>query len=236
VSDALVDEIVALGGTVVDRSDQWGSIRASMPLAALETLAARADVASISSKAEAKTNAGSLTSQGLISHQANVVINNMGYDGSGVTVGVLSDSASPARVAALIASGDLPGGASVLPGQGGPTTGADEGTAMMEIVHDLAPGANIIFATAFTSVASFASNILALKAAGAKVIVDDFTYFNEGVFQDGPIAQAVNQVTASGALYFSSAANSGSATFGSSGTWEGDFVNGGAGLGRYWNL
>src|SRR5205807_9263943 len=106
--------------------------------------------------------------------------------------------------------------------------GSDEGIAMMEIVHDLAPGANIIFATASTGVTNFANNILALRAAGAKVIVDDFTYFNEGVFQDGPIAQAVNQVTASGAIYFSSAANSGSVTAGTSGTWEGDFVNGGA--------
>src|SRR5215813_5941490 len=102
---------------------------------------------------------------------------------------------------------------------------------MMEIVHDIAPGANLIFATAFNGVTSFASNILALQAAGAKVIVDDITYFNEGAFQDGPIARAVNQVTTNGAIYFSSAANSGSLTFGTSGTWEGDFLpNGVVGL------
>ena len=71
---------------------RWGSVRASLPLAALETLAARADVASISSKAEGVTNAGSVTSQGLISHQANVVINNinlgtvqLSFTGGGVT-------------------------------------------------------------------------------------------------------------------------------------------------------
>jgi subtilisin family serine protease len=44
------------------------------------------------------------------------------------------------------------------------------------------------------------------------------------VFQDGPVAQAVTQVTNNGAIYFSSAANSGSLTFGTSGTWEGDFT------------
>src|SRR5262249_20064898 len=44
----------------------------------------------------------------------------------------------------------------------------------------------------------------------------------------GPIAQAVNDVVASGALYFSAAANSGNLTSATSGTWEGDFTSGGA--------
>ena len=73
-----------------------------------------------------------------------------------------------------------------------------------------------------------AANILALQAAGCSIIVDDITYFAEGLFQDGIIAQAVNTVVANGAMYFSSAANSGSLDKGTSGTWEGDFLNGGA--------
>ena len=98
----------------------------------------------------------------------------------------------------------------------------------MEIIHDMAPGADIIFATAFRSEESFADNIRALAAAGCKVIVDDVSWSDEGVFQDSVIAQAVNDVTALGVTYFSSAANSGSKTFGTSGTWEGDFLDGGA--------
>src|SRR6185295_18786133 len=43
----------------------------------------------------------------------------------------------------------------------------------------------------------------------------------------GVVIQAVKDVTAAGALYFSSAANSGSQDLGTSGTWEGDFVDGG---------
>ncbi len=100
---------------------------------------------------------------------------------------------------------------------------------MMEIVHDIAPGAKLVFATAFTSEASFAANIIALRETyGCDIIVDDVTYFDEGAFQDSTIAQAVNRVTSEGALYFSAAANSGNLTSGTSGTWEGDFVNGGA--------
>lgn len=169
---------------------------------------------------------GALTSQGIVSHRANQAWP-LGATGAGVRVGVLSDSASPAAVAALIASGDLPSDVTIVPGQAG--AGEDEGTAMMEIVHDMAPGAKLFFATAFDGVASFADNIRTLRNTyGCDIIVDDVTYFDEGAFQDGPIAQAVNEVVSGGALYFSSAANSGNVSRGTAGTWEGDFVNGGA--------
>ena len=57
--------------------------------------------------------------------------------------------------------------------------------------------------------------------------MDDLIYFAEPVFQDGIIAQAVNTVTASGALYFASAGNAGNKSDGTSGVWEGDFVDSG---------
>src|SRR5262245_9054562 len=110
---------------------------------------------------------------------------------------------------------------------------------MLEIVHDLAPGAQLYFATAFTSITSFAQNIRDLRAAGCDIIVDDVFYFVETPFQDGQapsvisnrnggvVIQAVNDVTASGALYFSSAGNSGNLNDGTSGVWEGDFNDGG---------
>jgi len=228
VSPALLDTIAAVNGTVLTQSAEFGTVRASLRLGSLETVAALDDVTSIMPAARATTNVGALTSQGYITHAANQAINTTGFNGAGVTVGVLSDSASPGCIAARIAAGDLPADTTVLPGQDG--SGNDEGCAMMEIVHDIAPGAKLIFATAFNGVSSFAANILALQAAGANVIVDDVTYFNEGAFQDGPIAQAVNQVTANGVIYLSSAANSGSLTAGTSGTWEGDFqANGPAG-------
>ena len=104
-----------------------------------------------------------------------------------------------------------------------------EGTAMLEIVHDLAPGAQLYFATAWLGAASFANNIIALANAGCRVIVDDVGYFSESPFQDDVISQAVNTVTANGVLYFSSAGNSGNKNDGQSGVWEGDY-NGAASL------
>lgn len=143
----------------------------------------------------------------------------LGIDGSGVTVGVLSDSFDRDAGAVTHAAGDVASGD--LPGPGSPcgsttavgnlddseTAGADEGRAMAQIVHDLAPGAAIDFASAFGGQVQFAANIRALAAAGAKVIVDDVGYFEEPFFQDGPVAVAVEEVTAEGVSYFSSAGN-----------------------------
>jgi hypothetical protein len=172
------------------------------------------------------TNVGSLTTQGYIAHRANLAVTT-GQTGAGIKIGVLSDSASLSRVAALVASGDLGAGTTVLTGQEGPVDGTDEGAAMMEIVQDLAPGSQLFFATAYNGESSFAANILALGAAGCRVIVDDVSYDDEFPFQDSIIARAVNAFVASGGIYFSSAGNSNSKTHLNSTTWEGDFKDGG---------
>jgi hypothetical protein len=215
------DAIVRAGGQVLSSFEADGELRARVPVLQTDTVAALAGVKWVRAADIATTNVGSITSQGFVTHTADQA-NKLGFDGTGVKVGVLSDSASSARVAALIASGDLPGDTIVVPGQAG--TGTDEGTAIMEIVHDLAPGAKLFFATANGGQANFANNIRTLRFTyGCDIIVDDITYFAEGAFQDGTIARAVNDVTASGALYFSAAANSGNFDSGTSGTWEGDF-------------
>src|SRR5262249_19645962 len=90
-----------------------------------------------------------------------------GFNGTGIKVGVLSDGVS--NLAAAQATGDL-GPVTVLAGQ---TGSGDEGTAMLEIVHDLAPGAQLFFATAFNGITSFAQNIRDLRTAGCDIIVDD---------------------------------------------------------------
>jgi hypothetical protein len=84
---------------------------------------------------------------------------------------------------------------------------------MMQIVHDVAPGASLAFYTAENSEADFASGISKLATAGAKVIVDDVGYFDEPFFQDGLVAQAINTVATSGVAYFSSAGNNGTLAY-----------------------
>ena len=67
-----------------------------------------------------------------------------------------------------------------------------------------------MFATGTTSPYRTAANIRALRAAGCQIIVDAVVWYNDPVFQDGPIAQAVNEVAAAGVLYFGYAGNFGS--------------------------
>jgi hypothetical protein len=95
----------------------------------------------------------------------------------------------------------------------------DEGRAIMQIIHDVAPGASLAYHTAENSEADFANGILALAApvasggGGAKVIVDDVGYFDEPFFQDGVVAQAIDTVVSQGVAYFSSAGNNGALAY-----------------------
>jgi subtilisin family serine protease len=84
---------------------------------------------------------------------------------------------------------------------------ADEGRAMMQIVHDVAPGAALAFYTGANTQEDFANGIAALANAGAKVIADDIGYYDEPFFQDGIIAQAIDSAAAKGVAYFSAAGN-----------------------------
>jgi hypothetical protein len=170
---------------------------------------------------------GSVTSEGDVTHAANQARTSFNVDGSGIKIGVLSDSVK--FLAQSQANGNLPT-VTVLSGRSGVDGGkldTGEGTAMLEIIADLAPGAQLFFSTGKGGPAAFAQNILDLQAAGCNIIVDDLEYFNESPFQDDVVAQAVNTVTAAGVLYFSSAGNSGNFDDQTSSVWEGDFVDGG---------
>ena len=174
---------------------------------------------------DATANVGAANSEGNQAHGADRARKYFGVDGTGVKVGVLSDSDDFKENS--IATGDLPPDEVTVPGQDG-RPGNGEGTAMMEIVHDLAPGAKLFFASAFNGEDSFADNIRTLRFTyGCDVIIDDVIYYDENPYQDDVIAQAVADVTASGGFYFSSAGNEGNFDNGTSGTWEGDFKGGG---------
>jgi hypothetical protein len=81
---------------------------------------------------------------------------------------------------------------------------------MLEVIHDLAPGAALAFHTSSRGAADMAHGIRALADAGATVIVDDTVYLDEPVYQDGgPIADAVRDVVARGITYVASVGNFG---------------------------
>jgi subtilisin family serine protease len=161
-----------------------------------------------------------VVSQGDRSLRADLARRESGVNGKGIRVGVLSDSYDCApgafepgapftRAAQDIANDDLPRDVIVLKDLADAPSSdcTDEGRAMMQLVHDVAPGSPQAFYTAFESQEDFAAGIRALAAAGSKVIVDDIIYFAEPMFEDGIIAQAADDVYADGVAYFSSAGN-----------------------------
>ncbi len=183
----------------------------------IDNLNALADVSGLQfARADTKPiiRAGSVDSQGDASLDAPTARTQFGVDGTGITVGVISGSFNTSGTgseAADVASGDLPAaGVDVL---GDTPGGDDEGRAMAQIVHDVAPGAAIDFDDSGISEVTFAQSILALQAAGAQVIADDVGFNSEPFFQDGVSAQAIDKVAGEGVAYFSAAGNDGDASY-----------------------
>ncbi|MGE0182115.1 MAG: hypothetical protein AB7F91_14670 [Parvularculaceae bacterium] len=165
----------------------------------------------------ATTNVGLVTSQGDRSMRTDIVRNNSGFSGKGLTIGVLSDSfaCDPGTLAGGpyttpaedVANGDLPANVTILKDFLDQSSCIDEGRGMAQLIHDVLPDAAIAFYTAFDGEADFANGILQLAKAGADVIVDDVIYFAEPMFQDGIIAQAADEAARLGIPYYSSNGN-----------------------------
>jgi len=210
--------------TASDMSYRAGVIEAYVPPALLSSIASSRGVLAVVPSSPMRTNVGLTDSQGVVQHRVNKI---EGVDGAGITIGVMSDSydtnVAPNSAAADIASGDLPGSGNpfgntepVVVLQDSPAR-TDEGRAMLQIVHDVAPKARLGFATAQGGEVNFANNIRSLAGLPdaprtipgfkADIIVDDIIYLAEPFFQDGIVAQAVDEVAAKGVSYFSSAGN-----------------------------
>jgi hypothetical protein len=232
-----VEELRAAGAKVVNVSPRYQTVTVAAKPAELHSLSRVSRVAAATEvlapfTSESACPSGGVVSEGDLQLKADEA-RETALDGSGVIVGVLSDSFGQATEAADgsgpvattksedVANGDLPGFANTCAGQQTPVeilsdtegAGDDEGRAMAQIVHDLAPGADLAFATAFAGETAFAESIEELTkspaegGAGASVVVDDVAYFEEPFFQEGPVAVAVRRASEDGASYFSSAAN-----------------------------
>lgn len=234
-----LDDLRAGGGRIVSSSRRLQTVTFAVDSARLPAIAAvpglkaawpvRKPVvhgSTTSAVGEGPCEGGSVISEGLGQLRVDDAREAFELRGKGIAVGVLSDSydtasAPPTDAEDDILSGDLPGPAGSCSEQQlpvnvldeGPAGESDEGRAMLQIAHDLAPKAELAFATAFESEEGFAQNIERLArpvsegGAGAAVIVDDVAWFEEPFFQDGPVAVAINNVTAAGVSYLSATGN-----------------------------
>jgi len=167
---------------------------------------------------------GATNSQGDFSMHSDFA--RLGYDinGSGFKIGVLSNSYDTRGEAHIdIANGDLPGASNpngfavevdvlkdIVPTQGALS---DEGRAMLQIVHDIAPGAELAFRTGYLGEKDMARGIRELANSGTDVIVDDLSYITEPFFRDGVISQTIDSVVSEGVTFFSSAGNFGRSSY-----------------------
>ncbi len=175
--------------------------------------------------------AGLVTSQGDAAMRADISRNVFGLGGAGVKIGVLSDSyntkpGNPANDD--VVKGDLPGigidaGGNPVPNPLNdtdvdvlfdyPLTASDEGRAMLQIIHDVAPQADLAFRTAFLSDVDFAQGIIDLANAGCDIIVDDVTYIEEPFSGMVSLPRQLKPLAAAGVSYFSAAGNFGTSGY-----------------------
>jgi len=146
------------------------------------------------------TKVGDATSEGDSILNADAAREAFGVDGAGVRVGLISDGVDGLSFSQL--SGDLPGNVEVIDGGSG-----SEGRALLEIIHDLAPGAQLVFTSGFPTSMNFITAIGELTNAGVDIIVDDLGFLGEPFFEDGPVADAAANAVNQGIIFISAAGN-----------------------------
>lgn len=189
-----------------------------LPLAQLQAVAGLEQVVSVMPVwAGSHTDAqGAAVNQAETSLKADIASRLFGVDGTGLIIGVISDSAGRVGmgIADSIGSGDLPAAPRTQILIDGPAGSSDEGRAMMELIYDIAPGADFRFAAGGNTEATFANAVNTLVAAGSNVIVDDLHgLFFDPYFQDGVTTQAIANAVNQGVAYFASAGNRGSSGY-----------------------
>jgi hypothetical protein len=189
---------------VTDRDEENHLAVAWVEVKDLETLASLEAVRTIRTVMPPLVRMGSVTTEGDGIHRTSDVRANYSQNGSGIKVGIISDGVDSWTDARD--SGDLPASLTVLSN----ATGGDEGTAMLEIVHDMVPEAGLYFHDCGANVVAFNNAIDALVTAGCDVICDDIGWITEPFFEDGIIASNLTSVLASNdIIYASSAGNAG---------------------------
>lgn len=168
--------------------------------------------------------------------KANTTRELFNVDGSEIKVGIISTSFNAQKqLSDDVSSGDLPGkrnpngrtrSVQILKDIEKDSAFADdEGRALAQVVHDIAPGSELYFHTFIggggkdsidTNDSSYAEAVNSLVKSGVDIIVDD-ARFSTTIFQDGKAAQAVEKAVSKGVAYVIAAGNNSNISY------EGEF-------------
>lgn len=185
--DELAKQLQPVQARIERSNARAGIVQAWVPASMLYTVASLPAVHHVRQPDYPVSNAGSIMTEGDAVVTADVLRASIpGLDGSGVTIGVIADGV--AGLAESQASGDLPAvdttTCNVAGGDPGgpPTAPRSEGTAMLEIIHDLAPDADLMFGNfGFSSGLAFNDAVNCL-AEEADIVVDDIGFFGAGPY------------------------------------------------------
>lgn len=143
--------------------------------------------------------------------------------GKGITIGIISSSFDARKGAEEdVLRGELPNVQVLKDLSSSSFYADDEGRALAQIVHDVAPQADILFHTAIGGTGSrlddlnqvsFSAAIDSLKEAGADIIFDDIVGLFPPIFEDSIAAQAVESAVEEGIVYLSAAGNNGGISY-----------------------
>jgi hypothetical protein len=207
-------DLTALGASVLKNSADFpavagaelpstGLVSATVPYDKLDAVAALDWVTALRPSLRPAVDVGPITAEGVQLHQADKA-QAKGLTGRGQKIGVISGDAD--HVADAIAAGELPADTQVL--QSAPY-GNDEGTAMMEIIHDLAPDAKLTFASTLETNADYFEAFHLLAKSGVTMIAEDIALDDEPAFQQGLGAATAEALATHGIWVSSSAGNLG---------------------------
>lgn len=208
------DQLKALGATIKTSSADFaavpdadlpnaGLISAMVPYDKLDAVAALPWVATLRPSLRPAVDVGAITTEGNVLHKADQA-QKQGFSGRGVKVGAISGDVD--HLADSVARGELPSGIQVLRQA---DYDDDEGTAMMEIVHDMAPSATFAYASTRDTNAEYFEAFHVLAAAGVDMITEDIALDDEPVFQQGQGATIAERLARKGIWVSSSAGNLG---------------------------
>jgi hypothetical protein len=212
--DSLEANAGALGLSVVTVNPVNSLIVGYLSPSAISSLPNLPHFAAATANLKPHYRAGQVPSQGSPVILADSFRASSGLDGTGQTIGIISDSvnqyngglAESYSVGALNAN-------KIKVLQDGMSGSSDEGRAMMELAYDVAPGANMDFFTGGPSSQTAADAIKALAAAGATTMADDVFFPDEPFYNDGIFAQAVDNVVGNGVFYDTAAGNTGNQAY-----------------------
>ncbi|GIW46307.1 MAG: hypothetical protein KatS3mg078_0184 [Deltaproteobacteria bacterium] len=199
IKDTHLEQLKALEVRVESVNREYSIVQGWAPFYNLEEISNLGFVRKITPPSYGKTKSGSVVTEGDVVIGSNDVREILGFDGSGITVGVISDGVD--EIAVSQSTGELPDNIIIgIEGKG------NEGTALLEIIHDIAPGAQLAFSSGLTDI-DFIDSIRFLTSIGADVIVDDLGFLQEPFFEDGRVSKEVQNSISKGVVFVSAGGN-----------------------------